>query len=135
MKAFFSKIMISGITFLVVAPSLLAAGRARVEVSAKKLTGDLVEFTFKTIPLNGLKINAEGPWKLQITEATPIKFDKPEMKRSEWKESDAAFVQAVKASGKATSAQLSYKLTAFVCTEDKGQCFREVLTGKNDVKW
>jgi hypothetical protein len=115
--------------------NVFAAGKAKVEVSAKKLDGDKAEFTFKTLPSDGLKINSEGPWKLEIKDGGSVKFDKTEMKRGEWKESDAAFIQSGKIKPKTQSSQVAYKLTAFVCTQDKGQCFREVIEGKTDVKW
>ncbi len=117
------------------ASNAFAAGKARVEVSAKKLDGDRAEFTFKTLAADGLKINSDGPWKLEIKDGGSVKFEKPQMKRTEWKEADATFVQPGKVKPKSNSTQISYKLTAFICTQDKAQCFREVIDSKADVKW
>lgn len=122
-------------TILVFASTSLAAGKARVEVSAKKLDSGRAEFTFKTLPTDGLKINSDGPWKLEIKDPGSVKFEKLEMKKPDWKEADASFVQAGKIQSKAKSTQLAYKLTAFICTQDKAQCFREVIEGKTEVKW
>lgn len=123
------------LSILSLASTTFAAGKARVEVSAKKLDADRAEFTFKTMAADGLKINSEGPWKLEIKDSGTVKFEKNEMKRSEWKEVDATFVQSAKVKAKTQSSLIAYKLTAFVCTQDKGQCFREVIEGKTDVKW
>jgi hypothetical protein len=129
------RIIFASLTVMAVASQALAAGKARVEVSAKRLDGDRAEFIFKTLASDGLKINSEGPWKLEIKDSGSVMFEKKEMKRTDWKESDAAFVQTGKTKPKTSSSNISYKLTAFVCTQDKGQCFREVIEGKTDVKW
>lgn len=129
------KILSSFIVAVSFASTSLAAGKAKVEVSAKKLDGDRAEFTFKTLPADGLKINADGPWKLEIKDGGAAKFDKIELKKADWKEADATFVQAGKIKPKSKSTQVTYKLTAFICTQDKAQCFREVIEGKTEVKW
>ena len=112
-----------------------AAGKAKVNVTAKKLNDQNVELTFKTIPADGLAINSEGPWKLEIKDPGQLKFEKMELKRSDWKDKEATFTQTGTVAGKGNSSSVSYKLTAFVCTKDKGQCFREVIVGTTDVTW
>lgn len=115
--------------------TVFAAGRAKVEVTAKKISEQKVELTFKTVPSDGLSINAEGPWKLEIKDPGSLKFEKLELKRADWKEKDAAFTQTASIAAKAKSSAVAYKLTAFVCTKDKGQCFREVIESKSDLSW
>lgn len=127
--------LVTALITFVLSSQTLAAGKARVEIAAKKLSGNQVEFTFKTLPSDGLAINAEGPWKLEIKNPVDVKFEQTELKRSEWKESDASFSSKGLIDPKKTSSAISYKLTAFICTKDKTQCFREVLEGKQDVKW
>lgn len=113
---------------------VIAAGKANVEVTAKAQGDKRVELTFKTIPTGDLAINSEGPWKLQLISSGKLKFNKKEFKRAEWKEDIAGFT-AVSSPAKTKSEKIQYKLTAFICTKDKSQCFREVIEGTANVNW
>jgi hypothetical protein len=116
------------------AQSVLAAGKAQVDVSAKATPDKHVELTFKTSPTDGLAINPEGPWNLKITDAGGLKFDKMEFKRPEWKEQISGFT-AMATPAKEKTGIIKYKLVAFICTKDKTQCFREVVENEAKVSW
>ncbi len=117
-------------------PSFAAAkgpAKAKVEVtSVKEKNG--AKLIFKTVPTDGLVINAEGPWKLEIKNIMGAKTTVTELKRSDWKEETAGFEVPVTIDGKAKTADVQFKLISFVCTKDKSQCFREVVEDKASVK-
>jgi len=117
-----------------VSSTVLAAGKAKVEVSAKAQADKRVELTFKTLPSTDLAINKDGPWKLELLSSGKLKFDKKEFKRTEWKEDIAGFT-VVSSPAKTKNETIKYKLTAFICTKDKSQCFREVVEGVTSVNW
>ena len=110
------------------------AGKATVTVTAKKDKND-VRLSFKTVPAEGLAINAEGPWKLEIKPMSGLKADKSEWKRSDWNEATGEFEFTAHPQSKATSSDVPFKLTAFICTKDKTQCFREVIEQKAPITW
>ncbi|MEI6834840.1 MAG: hypothetical protein WCL28_12695 [bacterium] len=114
--------------------SVLAAGKATVEVIAKGQPDKRVELTFKTLPSADLAINKDGPWKLEVLSSGNLKFDKKELKRGDWKEDIAGFT-LLSSPAKTKNEKVKYKLTAFICTKDKSQCFREVVEGVANVKW
>jgi len=111
-----------------------AAGKATVTVNAKTTQDGRVELTFKTTPADGLAINKEGPWKLELKSSGKLKFEKKEYKRADWKEDFAGFSLTSEPT-KEKSDNVKYKLVAFICTKDKSQCFREVIEGASAVKW
>jgi hypothetical protein len=120
--------------YLCASGSVLAAGKATVEVTAKVQADKRVELTFKTLPNADLAINKEGPWKLEVLSSGKLKFDKKEFKRGDWKEDIAGFT-LLSSPAKTKNEQVKYKLTAFICTKDKSQCFREVVEGVANVNW
>ena len=120
--------------YLCASGSVLAAGKATVEVSAKGQPDKRVELTFKTLPNADLAINKEGPWKLEVLSSGKLKFDKKEFKRGDWKEDIAGFT-LLSSPAKTKNEKVKYKLTAFICTKDKSQCFREVVEGVANVNW
>lgn len=113
--------------------SMMFAGNATVEVKAKTVDRKL-ELSFKAIPKEGLVINPDGPWKLEIKDPGSLKFDKQEFKRSEWQEALGGFTAQATAN-KEKSATIKYKLVAFMCTKDKSQCYRDVVEETATVKW
>jgi hypothetical protein len=131
----FRHFKILAISFCISVPgSILAAGKAKVEVSAKAQADKRVELTFKTLPSTDLAINKDGPWKLEILSSGKLKFDKKELKRADWKEEIAGFTM-VSSPAKTKKETIKYKLTAFICTQDKSQCFREVVEGVTNINW
>ena len=119
---------------LVSTSTAFAAGKARVTVAAKSIAGNKIELTFQTTPADGLAINGEGPWSLDVVDAGKITPAKKSYKRPEWKSDVAGFVVTADASGQ-KSADIKYKLVAFICTKDKTQCFREVVDSTATVTW
>jgi hypothetical protein len=120
--------------YLCASSSVLAAGKATVEVIAKAQPDKRVEVTFKTLPSADLAINKDGPWKLEVLSSGKLKFDKKEFKRGDWKEDIAGFT-FLSSPAKTKNEKIKYKLTAFICTKDKSQCFREVVEGVANVNW
>lgn len=111
-----------------------ASSRATVNVTAKSVAGKKLELRFSTQPADGLVINHDGPWKLEIQDAGSIKLEKTELKRSDWKEDIGGFVVTANAEQK-KSTDIKYKLIAFICTKDKTQCFREVIETTAKINW
>lgn len=111
-----------------------AAGKAQVSVTAKATSGQKIELTFKTIPADGLAINEDGPWSLDVIDSGKISLTKKTYKRSDWKQDLAGFVITADATGQ-KSADIKYKLVSFICTKDKTQCFREVIDSAAKVSW
>lgn len=114
--------------------TLYAAGRVKLDISAKKTSHSDVELTFTAKPSEGLKINNEGPWKLEIKDQGSLEFSKSEFKRTDWDDKISGFSVIAKPSKSKTST-IKFRLTAFVCTQEKTQCFREVLEDSASVKW
>lgn len=135
MKFLNLKLVIAGI-FTLSAPSYAAAkgpAKAKVEVTSVK-EKDATKLVFKTVPADGLVVNAEGPWKLEIKNITGAKSATNELKRSDWQQDTAGFTLPITLDGKAKTADVQFKLISFVCTKDKSQCFREVVEDKASVK-
>lgn len=125
MKTFVTSLVLS-ITLLTSNSDAMAAGRASVKVtSASTKTGSVL--TFATVPSEGLKINDEGPWKLEIKSSKGAQVSTKEFKRSDWKESIAGFEVPITPEKNAKEAEISYKMITFVCTAEKTMCYREVV--------
>ena len=106
-----------------------APDHAKLDAAAQK-SGDKVELRFKVVPDAGLHINMEGPWKLELTGADGLALAKTTYVKSDMDEKLPGFVVKTAAKPSKASGDVDYKLTAFVCTNDKTQCYREVHTGK-----
>ena len=109
-----------------------AADHAAVAAAAKPAGGGIA-FEFKVNPAHGLHINMEGPWKLELTDTAGLAFAKTTLTKGEMDEKLPGFTIKTAGLPQAKSGDVGYKLTAFVCTDDKTQCFRDVLSGK--VGW
>ena len=108
--------------------------RATVRVTgAAAKTGSTL--TFATVPGDGLKINGEGPWKLEIKTIKGATTATTEFKRSEWKEGIAGFEVPATLDKDSKKVELSFKMTTFVCTKDKTMCYREVVEDKASVSF
>ena len=135
MKNYFKLISVLGCSVLLTTTALaMKPGKANVEVTAKLQPDKGVELNFKTVPTGDLVINKDGPWKLQIVSAGKLKLEKNELKRADWKEDLAGF-SLKSAPAKTKSETIKFKLTAFICTKDKSQCFREVIDSSAQVTW
>jgi len=100
-----------------------------VAVEAKPL-GQNLQLAFKVSPRAGLHINLEGPWKLELKNAGGLAFAKTTLVRADMDEKLPGFVLTTTAKPAQVSGEVAYKLIAFVCTNDKTQCYRDVHTGK-----
>ena len=109
-----------------------AKGPAKATVQITSVKG--TKLVFKTVPNDGLVINHEGPWSLEIKSITGAKANVTTLKRADWKEDTATFDLPVVADASAKEAEVQYMLTSFVCTKEKTQCYREVLEDKAKVK-
>ena len=127
------KLQVLGIVLLLMGlngiASALGVEHAKVDASAK-LDGKKVELTFKAIPDAGMKINLEGPWKLDVKAHDGLELAKSTFTKAEMQEGLPGFVVKSTAAPTKKSGEVEYALTVFVCTEDKTACFREVHNGK-----
>lgn len=123
----FGMLMIAGYGFA------KASSKATVQISSSKDKG-ATKLVFKTVPNDGLVINHEGPWSLEIKNITGVKSNVKTLKRSDWKEDTATFDLPVVADASAKEADVQYKLVSFVCTKEKTQCYREVIEDNAKVK-
>ena len=88
------------------------------------------QFTLKIKAMNNMVINFDAPWKLEIKGHEGLGLTKASYAKEDMDEKLPGFlVQSTPENPKGT---LEYSLTAFVCTKDKTQCFREVHSGKQD---
>ncbi len=94
---------------------------SEVEIRRKKDT-----FEFKVIPKDGLAINLEGPWKLEIKTSPEADIMHTKFERPSLDEKLPGFVVPLKPGNHAKKGNITFKLIAFVCTKDKTRCYRDV---------
>lgn len=126
-----------------IATILLAATLATAQAADKKthsqvdaraeVAGDLVKFSFKVNVADGLHLNKDAPWSLKLQPAADIEFKQNKLGRTELDEALPGFSVQTVTKPKAAKGTLPYTLTAFVCTDDKKLCYRDVLQG--EVAW
>lgn len=92
--------------------------------------GANLELTFKILPTSGLHINLEGPWKLQMKTHDGLSFDNDTLVRKDLNEGLTGFVVTSKSAPTKPAGAIDYTLIAFVCTNDKTSCYRDVHNGK-----
>jgi hypothetical protein len=116
-------------------PSLAlgAEVHSSIKVDAREV-GDVVELTLKTVPNDGLIINLEGPWKLEVKKADGLTLAKTTLTRGEFDEKEAQFKVVTTAKPAKPEGEIEYKYVAFVCTKDKTTCYRDVHEGKSSWK-
>lgn len=102
-----------------------------VEVTSTK-KGDNLEFTFKVKPTAGIHITLEAPWKLALKQTDGLAFASTDLNKAAMDDKLPGYVVATTAAPGKVSGKMAYALTAFVCTENKTQCFREVHNGEVD---
>jgi hypothetical protein len=118
------------IASLVTSVAMGQAKHAKVEATAKTAANG-IEITLNVVPQNGNVINHEAPWKAELKAFDGLKVAAPAIKGEEAMKLAPTFVfkaEPQKASGKA-----EYSVTAFVCSKDKTNCYRDVVTGA--VEW
>jgi len=109
--------------------SLHGADRVKVDVSSK-MENKQLSVQFKVTSQHPLKLNFEAPWHLKLGDAKI--FKKTNYTAADFSKELPGFVLLTKELSKASS--LPYELTAFSCTTDGLQCFREVLKGEYKIK-
>jgi hypothetical protein len=116
-------------TMVFVSGALTAAPTIQSKIELEAVSkGSEVSFNFKVVPAANMIINEDGPWRLEIQSADGITID-----RKKFEKTDLDFTHpGWKVLGKtsATSGEIEYRATVFVCTKDKAQCFRDVHKGK-----
>lgn len=105
---------------------------AKVEVTQGASSTNHKEIIFEVTPLQNLMINEDAPWSLNVTSGG-VKFTRDKLKKEDYNPKIPGFSITLVELPKAPS-ELSYELTAFICTKDKGRCYREVVKGKAEVK-
>jgi hypothetical protein len=111
--------------------ALADGDHATVTVEAVPAAASNLEFHFTVVPAAGLHINMEGPWKLELTGTNGLTFAHTTFAKGDMdKAVPGRFVATTTAKPAAPAGDVEYALTAFVCTDDKTQCYREVKKGK-----
>jgi hypothetical protein len=100
---------------------------SKVETAVTAEAGDLV-LMFKVDPTSGNVINVEAPWKLDIKKSDGLKLTSTQLKQKDFLPAIPGFL--LKAKPDKDAGELEYNLTAFVCSKNKENCFREVHAGK-----
>ena len=126
---FFGRLLFAIIPF-----ATLAAGPSHSQVETKVIPeGEVLRFDFKITYPQGLHLNREAPWKLELTSSPSLKFNQTVWDRTALDDKLPGFHAKTTAKPNDPKGTLSYTLTAFVCTDDKSQCFRDVLKG--EINW
>ncbi|RZA23734.1 MAG: hypothetical protein EOP10_11930 [Proteobacteria bacterium] len=101
-----------------------------------KVVGDQLEIELLVKPNPGMKLTPEGPWSVTFTQAPGLKLDMKDGKFVDktFDEKIPGFKILAPIDGKATAGKIDYDLRAFVCTEDKKQCFPQQHKGSFDWK-
>jgi hypothetical protein len=100
-----------------------------VEATVAPGASDALTLTFKVVPKTGMKINLEGPWKLELKDAADLPLAKTTLVRADLDEGMTGYTVTTTAKPAKTEGTVNYSLTSFICTTDKTQCYREVHTG------
>ncbi len=96
-----------------------------------------LSITFTVKANEGMKITPEGPWSLSIKDANGLSFTKAQGQSFESKafdESIPGFRVQAKVNEGSKSGTMSYKIRAFICTEDKTRCYPQTLDGTHEWK-
>ena len=104
------------------------------QVNARaEAAGDLVKFEFKVTMADGLHLNKDAPWALKLEPASDIEFKQNKLGKADLDEGLPGFRVETATKPKVAKGTVPYTLTAFVCTDDKKLCYRDVLQG--EVAW
>ncbi len=111
------------ISMLLIFSNLFAAGSDHLKISLR--TKDNLVFV-EAKPLGKFVINDEAPWALEIVTSENLSLVKKAFTKS-----DLQFAKAMASFEVGTKTALKMilkiKVTAFVCTDNKSQCFRDVV--------
>ncbi len=83
-------------------------------------------------PNEGLKLNFDAPWRLELLEAENIQFVNATLGKNDLDQASGAFRFNADLATKKPQA-FKYKLTAFICTKDIARCYRQVFEGQHKI--
>ncbi len=108
----------------------LAENRAKIEISQKKEGGAYL-IKFIVSPANKeLKLNLEAPWRLQVKSNDPAVFPKTKLEKTDLDPKLPGFALKTASLSLKDKMTVPYEMTAFTCTKDRSQCFRELIKGE-----
>lgn len=123
------------LTILVVANVGFSQGRlhSKLEIKATEHKNNQKEIVFTVTPDAGMKINFDDkkpetvPWQLEIKNPQGLKVPKLKLEYADFDRDKGQFRFVAANEGKVPERGFDYRLVAFVCTQDKSQCFRDVF--------
>lgn len=122
------KRFLSAVLFLL-ASQALAETRAKVDLSQKKEAG-AYQIRFLVFPASqDLKLNMDAPWRLQVKAKDAAVFPKTNLQKADFDSNLPGFVLQTGKLALKEKMTVPYELTAFTCTKDRSQCFRELIKG------
>ncbi|NRA63720.1 MAG: hypothetical protein HRU19_04510 [Pseudobacteriovorax sp.] len=129
-----NKLLVVGLAFM--ASVALSFGSNHSTLDSKsdvKPNGD-VSLTFKIAANKGMQLTHQAPWSISFETMDGLEIEGAKDGKYTSKAYDDALPGfTVKAKAKAQSGKVSYKMRAFVCTEDKSRCFPQ--THKGELTW
>ena len=72
----------------------------------------------------------DAPWKFEISKHEGLEFKSTKLKKSDLDEKLPGFTLTTTKAPSAAKGEVEYMMTAFICTEAKTNCYREVHKGK-----
>ena len=102
---------------------------SKVDVT-RAASGANLTLTFKVLPTDGLHINLDGPWKLQLKSHDGLALAQETLVKKDLDEKLTGFVVTTTAAPAKAQGNIEYTLIAFVCTNNQTACYRDVHTGK-----
>ena len=107
------------------------APQTHSSVEAKAVpAGENMRLEFKINAGNGLHVNQDAPWTLELKEAPGLSFSQMKWNKAALDKALPGFSATTTAKPSQTKGVVSYTLTAFVCTDDKKLCYRDILKGE-----
>lgn len=129
-------------TSLIVLSPLLSASSAAAQAPATHsevnaqgeavaATANQLRLVFAVRPASGLHINLEGPWALTLKNPSGgVSLAKTGWTKADLDDKLPGFVAQASVTPQTNTGDVDYDLVAFVCTDDKTQCYRDVHHGR-----
>jgi len=83
---------------------------------------------FRIAMKEGIEVNDEGPWTLEITGHPGLVIEKTKYEFKDFDQKMPGFAVQASAKPGAEKGELSYRLVAYICTANKVICYRETFT-------
>ena len=107
------------------------APQTHSSVEAKAVpVGENLRLDFKVIAADGLHVNQDAPWSLELKEAPGLSFSQMKWNKAALDKALPGFSTTTNAKPNQAKGVVNYTLTAFVCTDDKKLCHRDILKGE-----